>query len=371
MAFTRPTLTEIVDRIKSDFKSGLGLQAILRRSFLDVFAKAFGGASHTLHGHIDFGIQEKFFPDTGDEATVVRWGSLYDLPRNEATFGEFEVDITGTSGGGNTLPADTTIFVRSDGAEYALKEEVVVPDGGTVSGTVVAQASGADQNLEVSDTISLQSAVAGIESDAVVTAVSVEAENEEELEDYRTRVLERLRFPPSGGTVNDYIAYAKTVSGVTRVWVLPGNRGQGTADTTFVEDNEDPIIPSSAKVDEVQLAVDIRKPITADHVTFAPTESELNPEIQLKPNTTEVQDAVIEELEDLLNRTAQVRGAVDPEQVGLGVTFDGKIKLSQINEAISIALGEEDHVLLSPTSDFQPPVGGLATLGTPIFTTLP
>jgi len=67
MAFTRPTLTQIIERIKSDYKSGLGLQTILRRSFLDIFAKAFGGASHTLHGHISFGIFEKFFPDTGDE----------------------------------------------------------------------------------------------------------------------------------------------------------------------------------------------------------------------------------------------------------------------------------------------------------------
>jgi len=65
-----------------------------------------------------------------------------------------------------------------------------------------------------------------------------------------------------------------------------------------------------------------------------------------------------------------VRGAIDPDQVGLGVIFDGKIKISQINEAISIAAGEEDHVLTTPTGDVQPSQGGLVTLGTPVFSTL-
>ncbi len=93
-------------------------------------------------------------------------------------------------------------------------------------------------------------------------------------------------------------------------------------------------------------------------------------EIELDPNTTEVQDAVIAELNDLLAREAQVRDAIDPTQVGAGVQFDGKIKLSQINEAISIAAGEDDHNLLSPIADVQPSTGGLVTLGTPVFSAL-
>lgn len=371
MAFTRPTLAQIIDRIKSDFKSGLNLQAILRRSFLDVFAKAFGGSSHTLHGHIDFAINEKFFPDTGDEATVIRWGTLYTLPRNDAQKGEFTIDVVGTTGG--TLPAGQ-IYVRSDGTEYLVKDEIIVPALTTVSATIVAgdEFEGADANLAVNDEVSLQSAIAGIDSTGTVTAIEIEGEDLELLEDYRVRVLERLKFPPSGGTANDYVAFAKTVTGVTRAWVLPGFLGEGTVGLTFVEDGNAPasIIPSPAKVDEVQAAVLVLKPVTADLFTFAPIESEMNPEIQLKPNTTVVQNAVIDELNDLLAREAQVRNAIDPDQVGLGIQFDGIIRLSQINEAISIAAGEEDHILISPTSDFQPSEGGLATLGTPIFTAL-
>jgi uncharacterized phage protein gp47/JayE len=369
MPFTRPTLKQIIARIEGDFKSGLGLQTILRRSFLAVKAKAYGGASHTAHGHIQYGIEEKFFPDTGDEATVIRWGTLYNLPRKEATFAEIVIEVTGTTG--NTLPEDR-VYVRSDGVEYFVKADTVIPAAGTALATIVCQTEGETGNLDVADTISLQSALAGVESDAVVDSITVEGEDEEDLELYRERVLDRLQFPPSGGTVTDFISYALSVAGVTRAWVLPNFLGAGTVGVTFVEDAEDPIIPDSSKIAEVQAVLLENEPQgTAGSTAFAPVVTEINPTIQLKPNTAAVQAAVQAELEDLLAREAQVRDAVDPAKVGSGVIYDGKIKLSQINEAISIADGEDDHILTSPTSDVQPQSGGLVTLGTITFVTLP
>lgn len=368
MAFTRPTLRTIIDRIRGDFKSGLSLQTILRRSFLWVFGTAFGGASHTLHGHIQSGIEDDFFPDTGSEKTVIRWGTLYKLPRKVATFAELVIDVTGTTGG--TLPVNE-IFVRSDGVEYKVKDEVIIPASTTLPATIVCLTAGDTGNMLVSDTISLQSAIAGIDSNAVVTSITIEGEDLEELELYRARVLQRLGFPPSGGTVSDYISYVTQTPGVTRAWVSPGLLGEGTVVTYGVEDDEVPIIPDAAKVQEIQEKVDSLKPISADHTAAAPVAFAMNPQIQLKPNTTATQAAVTAELADLLAREAQVKDSIDPDQAGLGVQFDGEIKLSQINEAISIADGETDHVLDLPTADVDPGVGGLVVLGTPVFITLP
>jgi len=83
-----------------------------------------------------------------------------------------------------------------------------------------------------------------------------------------------------------------------------------------------------------------------------------------------VQNQVILELEDMLFREAQVGGAIDPEQVGLGITLSGKIPISKIDEAISLADGEDDHILTTPTVEVDPGVGGLVVLGTPVFSTL-
>jgi len=369
MAFTRPKLSQIIERVESDLKNGLGLTAILRRSFEYVLARVLGGLSHVLHGHIDYAIVMKFFLDTGDEETVVRWGTIYNLPRKDATFAELVVDVVGTSGG--SVVGGATIFVRSDGVEYIVKDSTVIPASTTVPVTIVAQVEGDSGNMNDGDSVELQSAIAGIESAALVTSTSIEGADLEDLELYRERVLARLQNPPAGGKVTDYIAFAKTVTGVTRAWVLPNHIGQGTVGLTFVEDNEVPIIPDASKVQEVQEAVLALQPINADLITFIPNETEMNPQIQLKPNTSDVQDAVTAELNDMLQREAQVRDASDPDKVGQGVQFDGKIALSLINEAISIAAGEEDHVILSPTTDVQPLSGGIVTLGTPIFTTLP
>jgi len=370
MAFNRPSLSTLVDRIKADIKSGLGLQAILRRSFEDVIAKALGGASHTLHGHIQYGIENDFFPDTGNEETVIRWGTLYGTPRNDATFAQLNITISGTTGG--TLVVGTE-FQRSDGVKFLLDAEVTVgASPATASGLLVAVDAGADGNTDDAAIVSLTSPVAGVETDAVVDSTAVEGEDQEDIEDYRVRVLERLQSPPSGGTVNDYISYAKTVTSVTRVWVLPDYLGAGTVGLSFVEDGNAPasIIPSPAKVTEVQDAVTLLKPITADLFTFAPNETLMNPVISLKPNTADVRAAITAELEDLIFREAQVRNAVNPALVGMGTQYTGKIPLSKINEAISIATGEDDHVLTFPTSNPQPGEGGILTLGTITFNTL-
>lgn len=366
MAFTRPSLSTIIDRIKGDLKSGLGLTTILRRSFLDVMAKSYGGAVHTLFGFIDFA-KDQLFPDTATDEFLLRWANIYGVDRIEATFAKLNIDVTGTTGG--TLTAGS-LYQRSDGVQYEVETEVVVPASTTVSAVIIALEAGDNGNLDDGSTVTLTSPIAGIESDALVDSTDTEGEDQETLDALRIRLIERIQFPPSGGTVTDYIGFAKTVAGVTRAWVIPDHLGEGTVGLFFVEDGEDPIIPSAAKVDEVQEAVLPLKPISADLFTIAPSDTPMDPEIAIQPNTTEVQDAITAELEDMLFREAQVRGASIPEEVGIGGTYTGKIPLSLINEAISVAQGEEDHVLTLPTEDVEPEVGGIVTLGTITFTTL-
>jgi len=366
MPFSRPTLREIVERVDGDIKGVLGLGNLLRRSFLGALSRAVSGVAHTLFGFIVFAV-DQVFPDTMDDEFLLRFGNIFRVDRNDATFAQLNVTFTGTTGG--TVVVDT-IFQRDDGVTYTLNDEVVVPAGGTEVGVVTAEVAGANGNITTFPaTISFQAALAGVETDVTVDSALVEAEDEETIEAYRTRVIQRIQQPPAGGTPQDFISFVLSVPGITRAWVLPGNRGEGTVDTTGVEDGNSPasIIPSPAKVAEIQSTVDDEKPVTADHISFAPIELEMNPSILLKPNTTAVQTAVTTELNDMLLREAQVRNGFKE----VGSNFDGIVTVSKINEAISLADGEEDHVLLSPTADVQPSNGGLVTLGTPVFGTLP
>ena len=73
--------------------------------------------------------------------------------------------------------------------------------------------------------------------------------------------------------------------------------------------------------------------------------------------TSAVQDAVRAELEDLINREAE------PEKA---------LVRSHIREAISVAAGEEDHELVSPSGDVDPGPAGLLVFdaGSITFSTL-
>lgn len=363
MAFVRPTLPEIVDRIEGDIKGALNITSILRRSFEAVFARALAGAAHIIHGHLVF-ISRQIFPDQAEAELLDRWGSIYGLERNAATFAVLNIDITFTAAG--TVPIDT-VYQRVDGVEYELVAEVTAAGAGTETGQIRAITEGSDGNFADGNVVSLQSPIANVNSDATVTSTETEGEDRESDEEYRIRIVDRIQQPPAGGTANDYIQFAKTVTGVTRAWVFPGHLGEGTVSISFVEDNEDPIIPSAAKVAEVQAAVDLRKPVTANAVVFAPIETQVDLDISIKPNTAAIRAAAETELADLFLREAQVRGAF----LGVGSTSDGKVPLSKINEAISLVSGEEDHVVNSPTTDPQPPtVGGILTLGTITWQTL-
>jgi len=360
MAFTRPDLPTLIERVKTDIKGGLGITTVLRRSFVGVISRALAGLSHLLHGHLDF-IADQIFADTAELEFLERIASIWGITRNEATFAELDVTITGNSGG--VVPAGT-LYQRGDGVQYALDTEVTIPVGLSIVGKVIAQDAGDNPNMAVADVISLISPIANVDGDATVSAVVVEAEDTESDASLRSRLITRIQLPPLGGSANDYIVWAKEVPGVTRSWVLPNHLGAGTVGVSFVED-DDPvsIIPDAAKITEVTDYIESpsRKPVTADLSVFAPTEAATLFDISITPNNTTVQAAIAAELADLFKVDAALAGAFK----NAAETHDGKIKLSKIRTAIGVATGIEDFLIntidaVAP-ADVVPATGELAT----------
>ena len=183
------------------------------------------------------------------------------------------------------------------------------------------------------------SPISGVDSIGLVTSITTTASNQETIEELRVRFLARLRLPPLGGAANDYLTWAFEVAGVTRAWVFPLYQGDGTVGLGFTTDNEDPIIPSAAKVSEVQAYIAERKPVTALFTAFAPASATMDLDISLNPNTVETRDNVTKELEDLIKRDATLAGSYkNPLEVN-----DGSILVSKIRQAISIAVGVNDY----------------------------
>lgn len=366
MAFERPTLDTLIERVQTGIKGTLNITTVVRRSFIGVISRVIAGMSHLMLGYLGF-IARQVFPDTAEVEYLDRWASIWGVTRNEATFAQLDIDFTGTNG--SVIPAGTTLQ-REDGTQYETDAEGTIT-GGTVTIQVTASESGSNGDMEVGQTVSLLSPIAGVDSEATVSAIVTDADDTESDESLRERLIDRLQLPPLGGSANDYLQWAREVTGVTRAWVLPLQSGPGTVGVSFVVDNEDPIIPIPAKVTEVQDYIDFRKPVTALVTVFAPTEAEMDLDISIKPNTTEVQDSITQQLEDLVLREANLAGSYS----GPGETYDGSLLLSKIRQAVSLGVGLEDYEIntingVAP-ANVVPSSGELITLGTITWQTQP
>ena len=351
MAFVRPTLQTIIDRVQSDIEGRItGADATLKNTLLNILAMALAGVAHGLYGYQAWQARQ-ILPDTAENELLDRHADWWGVTRNPVAAAVGTVTFTGTDA--VTIPAGTTLQ-RSDGAEYTTDADGVIASG-SVSVAVTASLGGVEGNASSGQSLQLVTPISGVQSVALVDAGGLVGGTDIETDDaLRTRLRQRVQQAPQGGAGADYDVWAKEVSGVTRVWVLPQWLGAGTVGVAFVRDGDATFIPDAAEVQAVQDYIDTVRPVTASVSVFAPTAVPVGMTIKLSPNTAAVQAAVQAELDDLFARDANVED-------GAG---SGTMLLSRINEAISIATGELDHVLVTPVADVTLSAGEIATVGT-------
>jgi hypothetical protein len=130
---------------------------------------------------------------------------------------------------GISLPAldDTIISVSNafigdaNGVRY-LPDAQVVASGGSANLIVTAQEIGVAGNLSVTDTMTIESQVAGAESIATVTTVDTLGTERETDDAYRERILDEIRTVGGGGNAVDYRRWAEETPGVRRAFPYAG-----------------------------------------------------------------------------------------------------------------------------------------------------
>ncbi|MDP1960870.1 MAG: baseplate J/gp47 family protein [Reyranella sp.] len=345
MAFVRPSLTTLIDRARADLDGRLpGADSRLRRSALDVLAVMHAGGLHGLYGHLDYASRQ-LMPDTADAEHLDRWASVWAVARKAAQAASGPVTLTGTDA---AVAPEGSILQRGDGRDYVTTADATIA-GGVATVTVEAVTAGAAGDALAGVALTFVSPVAGVATAAVVAAGGLTGGLDQELDAaLRGRLLDRIQVQPRGGAINDYSRWALEVAEVTRAWVYPEIDGLGTVGVAFVMDGRPDIIPGSGDVDAVAAWIEDRRPVTAAVTVFAPVADPLDLTIALTPATDAVKAAVTASLADLLGREAEPGGA---------------ILVSHIREAISIAAGEADHTLTSPTANVVADAGDIATLG--------
>lgn len=343
MSFVRPTLSELKTRIRADLVSRLTLAtALLRRAFVFVLSHVLAGAAHELHGHLDF-LAKQLFPDTSDDEYFKRQAALFGVTQVPPSFASVFVAFAGAG----TVPAGT-VLTNAAGTEYTLDADTTLPANGHVTCSV----PGSIGALPVGAVLTLQSPIVGVNSQVTVVSIDVDGVDEEKVDSTRQRLVERLAVPPHGGNDADYIAWAKSVPGVTRVWVRAGQLGPGTVVVYFVRDDDPSRIPDAGEVAAVQAVIDAKRPVHVTPTAFAPVDAVLNITLHVEPNTLAMKAAVEANLRDL------------DTSADLGAST----LLSTLLTTIGATEGLTDYTLISPVANTPHAVNALLKIGTVTFT---
>jgi uncharacterized phage protein gp47/JayE len=346
MAWDRPSLATLIKRNQADVESEIqGVDAKVRRRNLNILAKCVSLLSHTLYGFIAF-IARQLFPATSEGEYLDRHANFWlKGGRKGASFATGFVVFSGSAG---ALIDEDTVLIRSDGIEYFL-DELGTFIGPNLTLPVTAAVAGQAGNTEAGTTLSLSQPLDGVTSAALVGADGISGGADVEDDDrVNGRITKRVQNPPHGGARHDYEIWAEEIPGVTRSWCYGQELGDGYVTVRFVRDDDESIIPDAGEVDTVKNHIISKAPVTAKIEVFAPIPDALDFTINLTPNTQAVRDAVLAQLNDLIKRES-VPG--------------GKLLISHIREAISLAAGEQNYVMTIPNADIERTVGRMTVMG--------
>lgn len=337
-----PTTEEIENRIISDIESSIGQATpLLPKSFNRIVAIALAGVFTILY---KFGqwVLKQVFTITQDDDSLEQKGDQYDIPRTVATSAILTAGLTGNNG--TIILTGKQFRGDSNGLLYSLQSTLEIA-GGVASGDFLCLTSGETGNLLNGSTLTILQPIIGLGNQATVTATVTEAEDQESMEDYRARISEREKTPPQGGSLVDYILWAKEVPGITRAFAW-GHREvaaitEGYVSVYPLNDGESSRIPSGAKLTEVQEYIDdpTRAPMQVTVINVpAMTEKVIDIDVTaLDPNTAAIRNAFAENIEEyLLER--------EPQQFTDQLDIKNVISRAGI-EAVYIASGAQSVTL--------------------------
>jgi len=295
---TIPTIAEIRQQIISDIEGRIGTTVpLLPKAFIRVLATALSGALALLY-RVAAWVYRQIFPQTADDAALLLQGERYGIIRIAAVKAQLTADVTGDEG--TIIPAGT-LWVHADGQVYSQTAagEIV---GGVDTISIGALTAGDAGNREIADVLAIASPIAGLDSEATVASTVTSGEDQEALEDYRTRVMERMAQQPQGGAAPDYVQWAREVAGIVKAFAFRTGAGYVTVYPLQAITGPDRV-PDAAKITEVEdyVGAEERRPLCANVVGAAMTELDVDVQItDLLPNDAGTKAAIENDIEAYL-----------------------------------------------------------------------
>jgi uncharacterized phage protein gp47/JayE len=329
MAYQRPTLTALINQATSNINALIsGADARLRYSVLNVFANTWAALVDGLYSALGYAFRQMHV-QTAEAEYLDLLGDAEGLLRLQPKAASGCILVFGA--GANILTG--TVFNSPSGLQYQTTGSVTIPPSGFAEVPAICLTTGASGNLAAGVELTPVSPIALVTGSEVCSGGIGSGSDLETDDQYRERILFRKRNPRGAGTVTDWVDWAESFnSAVNRVMVIPAINGNGTVGLSFMLNNN---LPTASEVTAMQNYLAQFTPVGAVLIVSAPVFLPVNFTITAIPNTPDVRAAINAQLDDLLFRE------------GLA---GNTIPISRVNEAISGAIGETDHILTAPTA---------------------
>lgn len=290
-------------------------------------------ALYEAHLHLSWWGQQ-YFPDTAEGEALDRHGNIWGVYRRAATAAMGKVIFAGEAG----VEIAAGLEMQSVlGLTYQAAEGGVIPEEGTLTLAVVAVDAGKDGNLDAGSSLTLVTALSGLNSQAAMVdgdGLAGGADREGDA-DFTTRILDRIRNPGHGGSADDYRRWVKDAYAASFVRANPITGGvsvvvaMGTAAA--------PRVPTAEELADILAYLDELRPVgMADFFVTPVVLRAIDHRVVLSPDTSKTRANVTAAITSFYAREADIGGT---------------IYRSRLSEAISAADGEYNHELFEPAGD--------------------
>lgn len=262
-----------------------------------------------------------------------------------------------------TVTSAREITYEVSGSPLSPATGIIVAAWTTAPINIESDGLGSENNQSAGVVLTFSSPIAGVNADVVVDfdtlGSGTDLESDEAL---KARFLDRVQNPVANFNVSSIEAQAKTISGVTRVFVEEITPSVGQTTVYFTRDDDASVIPSGPEVNEVRdalleikpahmdpvdfiIAAPVGIPVDFAFVSYAPASPSMETAIRNNINQFFREQNVVSQDVDQDEYRAAIINTIDPD-TGIKVT---------------------DFELSAPIGDIPISSGELATLGTIIF----
>jgi len=219
MALKIPTTIESTEQNVTTFETTLNQSVPLTdQAFSRVVAFIQAGSQTGLYKYAAERILQNFaLTATGED--LDRIGNEYGVVRKPTSAAVIVIEMTAASG--TSVDVTNAWIGDSNGVRY-IPDSGASESGGEIEVTVTSEETGVAGNLNVNDTLTIESQVAGVSSKATVVNIETLGTERETDDAYRERILNEIRTVGGGGNGVDYRTWATETPGVFRAFPYSG-----------------------------------------------------------------------------------------------------------------------------------------------------